>query len=252
MFIDSDEIETRKGQKVAESWARDVYRALIRINTTQTGRLVCDAMTYRSFNVYVRPTVNKKGSIDLQAYGNTHASMVDLKGGNSRIEHDYYGLPYYVSGGGSDSVIRFTPYRWMEHDPQRRLLPEDVLLHEMCHSLRHTWGLNKPYPMASFFRNEEELLAVLVTNVFVSECGRPHSIRADHAFEFHELRMGLPDPQDPAYVYRMHRERIDAIAERDLFMTSLYQELALVPAPFNPFREWRKGYITRTLAKPAP
>ena len=99
------------------------------------------------------------------------------------------------------------------------------------------------------YGDEEEFLAVLVTNIFASECGRPHSIRADHdGRAFNELHMGVSDPQDPGYYYRINKDVIDDLGSRDPSTQSLFQDLAAVPARFNPLREWRKALLTRIQA----
>src|SRR5262249_45345252 len=146
------------GRRNAELWSENVYRTLIRITTTQTGSIVCDAMTERSFNLYVRPTLSRPHEaeigpntrIDVSAWQNTEAIPVNQEGatpkGVTRVLA-WNGRVVEGNGAGSDSVVRFCSHVWAARDPQRRLLPEDVLLHEMCHSLRQMRGQIQEIPM---------------------------------------------------------------------------------------------------------
>jgi hypothetical protein len=46
--------------------------------------------------------------------------------------------------------------------------PDEILLHEMVHALRDMQGLTNPVPTTTRYKNEEEFLAIVIANVYVS------------------------------------------------------------------------------------
>jgi hypothetical protein len=149
------------------------------------------------------------------------------------------------TGAGSGSVVRFTAGAWVGVGVDSRVHPEDVLFHEMWHSLRQMLGLNKQTLLTgaeAVFGDEEEFLAVLVANVFASEKGRP-SLRGSYSLNFVELA-----DQNPGAFYAAHSQLIDRLGV-DPFMRSLFIDLsALVDIPFNPFVAWRTATVNHLLA----
>jgi hypothetical protein len=63
---------------------------------------------------------------------------------------------------------------------------DEILFHELVHSLRHVTGQTSIQPMAENFDRVEEFMAVLVSNIFASEINRP--LRGGH----HGVSLGLP------------------------------------------------------------
>jgi hypothetical protein len=89
----------------------------------------------------------------------------------------------------TDSVIWFEPTAWAGAataivDPGNHMEPDDVLFHEMFHSLRQMMGLFRPTVLPDAFRFIEEYYAVLFTNMYVSEVGRSTSRRYGHSLPF--------------------------------------------------------------------
>lgn len=82
-------------------------------------------------------------------------------------------------GSGSSVDIYFTPRRHAD----RLEPPDEVLLHELTHASRKVRGVLYRMPMGGGYGNQEEFLAVLVTNIYRSQKGetrlfdyRGHSI----------------------------------------------------------------------------
>jgi hypothetical protein len=127
----------------------------------------------------------------------------------------------------TDVVIAFEPTAWNTPrfdvftqtfrpvtgpiDPNGNFQPEDVLFHELVHTLRLYRGLFRPTPMGDFFETVEEYYAILLTNMYVTEVGRPKDRRADHRYPFRPLsaKPGLlsDTPQDFYFAHKDELER---------------------------------------------
>ncbi|HEV3200620.1 MAG TPA: hypothetical protein VGZ73_22110 [Bryobacteraceae bacterium] len=134
----------------------------------------------------------------------------------------------------TDSVIWFDPTPWgtsmtAKIDPRKNMMPNDVLFHEMIHSLRQMRGLFKPARTGDVFQYVEEYYAVLFTNMFVTEIGRPGSRRADHALTFTPLPAGVSDLD----FYLMHKKEVDDLVyEMPDFCKALGGNRGIIP--WNP------------------
>jgi hypothetical protein len=160
----------------------------------------------------------------------------------------YDRMPYGLkgTGDGSDVHINFTP------DTRGRggcgggfygSLPDEVLLHEMVHALRHMQGKSNPIPTEDALRkydNEEEFLAIVVSNVYMSAKNKTQ-LRADH-WGFKALDSALTTSAgflaDPGNFKLMNIYK--------LVWQPTFWLLHTVPATFNPFRELtlRLNYLT--------
>jgi hypothetical protein len=97
----------------------------------------------------------------------------------------YVGMPCYTgAGGGSDIVLNYEPYTWngydtlIGQDPGGDQQPDDVLLHELVHCLRMMRGQLYKYTVVGPFQDSEELLAVMIRNMYVAQMGRVNSLQA--------------------------------------------------------------------------
>src|SRR5262249_50774702 len=87
-------------------------------------------------------------------------------------------------GTGTNATIFYRPEAWgvfgtasTAAAPSNR--PDEVLLHEMVHAARDMKGVSYLLPMAKGYENEEEFLAIVITNVYLSEKGQT-ALAADH------------------------------------------------------------------------
>jgi hypothetical protein len=86
---------------------------------------------------------------------------------------------------GGTTVLRFSPGNY---DPQSGKFvdiepffdADDVLLHELWHAARAMQGLSRLELTGDEYDDLEEFFAVLVSNVYLSETGRNHRLRAGH------------------------------------------------------------------------
>jgi hypothetical protein len=89
-------------------------------------------------------------------------------------------------GTGANSEIRFTPsqfrdFIWMLVPASS---PDEVLYHEMIHSSRQMRGLVDPIPVDQGYGNQEEYLAVVLTNIYLSEKDPSRRVfRGDHSLK---------------------------------------------------------------------
>ena len=166
----------------------------------------------------------------------------------TRDDERYDRMPYSVkgTGEGSDVHLYFTP------DTRGRSgcgggfygsLPDEVLLHEMVHALRQMQGRSNPVPTEDALRNydnEEEFLAIVVANVYMSANNKTQ-LRAGHN-GFKPLDSALST--SAGFLTEPGNLRLMNIYK--LVWQPTFWHLHTVPASFNPFREltMRLNYLT--------
>jgi hypothetical protein len=148
------------------------------------------------------------------------------------------------TGAGSDVQVRFSPETYAGSGCGGGLYgskPDEVLFHELVHSLREIWGHYNPVPTVTdlfVYQNEEEWLAIVVTNIYISlKNGDNDQLREDHRGHT-KLRPPLNssagflgNDDHLALVRKFYREEFH-----------FFQLLASIKAPFNPVAEFAKNY----------
>jgi hypothetical protein len=145
------------------------------------------------------------------------------------------------TGKGSDVEIHFTAELL---DPKRYpgAGPQEVLLHELVHTLRDMRGTRYAYPTeggARVYDDQEEFLAVLVTNIYMSECyGVNMKLRYGHS------RGVLPASQSTSTGFLSDKDNLYWVRWLAGQEGDLFGSLASVTqAPFNPIAEfWNNRY----------
>jgi hypothetical protein len=99
---------------------------------------------------------------------------------------------YVGTGRGSDATVFFTPSTFSEYAPGTKGLfgeaNDDLLLHELIHALRMMQGKDNPVPTEDkHYDNQEEWLAILITNIYMSEKA-DWPLRAHH-HDYSEMRV---------------------------------------------------------------
>jgi len=152
--------------------------------------------------------------------------------------------PVVGTGTGSDVIVAFSPEMWGHGNVcaspggEPGSSPSEVLFHEFVHAYRQLRGRLRMFPTSGGRRqydNEEEFLAVVVSNVFVSDPTNPNGprmLRSDH-WGFAALPVAqattkgfLAVPQNRRLVRKLATEEPD-----------LVDALKAIPGPFNPFSE---------------
>jgi hypothetical protein len=91
------------------------------------------------------------------------------------------------SGAGTNSKIEFSPKEWVQGTKGKAgRAADEILMHELCHAIRYAAGQRNQCFEGTVrgFRNQEEFVAVTITNVFSSETHR--ALRRDYE-GFHRL-----------------------------------------------------------------
>lgn len=132
------------------------------------------------------------------------------------------------SGHGSDTAIWFTPQDYIKTCSLPGGRPDEVLLHEMVHALRMELGLNMCLAMDDDFDTVEEFYAILIANIYRSECGY-RDLRANH----NGKQMLAAPLTDDSRFYARWKDKVDTLCRE---MSPLCNVLATVPCAFNPIR----------------
>src|SRR5262249_30007406 len=172
-----------------------------------------------------------------KAFGvcNSLSSMEDGRGASrDRID----GNPGQALGGGSSVLIRFDP---IERAPGRKCPPppgqpasgtDDTLMHEMLHGLRQMVGQWDGSSIGLDYDTIEEFYAILLTNIYMSERGKPQ-LRKNHHGKV---------PLEPEYcTSEGFLQRGDHLRWVNWLVTHnavFLKKVADVDAPFNPIRKY--------------
>jgi hypothetical protein len=150
---------------------------------------------------------------------------------------DRYDLASYQgTSKGSSSYVHFTAANHSAaYGPG--MAPDEVLLHELVHSLRDMEGHANPVPTTGTnldYENIEEFLAVLVTNVYASERDGPLAkLRFSHG------NATLPASQQTSAGFLAEANNLRLVRTLASQEADLFSSLANVRmAPFNPIAEY--------------
>ena len=130
------------------------------------------------------------------------------------------------TGSGTDVTVYFTSQDHLKELNLPGNRPDEVLLHELVHALRMMKGMSLCRFMPDDYDTVEEFHAILVANIYRSECGYP-TLRANH-FGKH----ALADVSDVRF-YAKYKDTIDGFVGD---MRVLCQSIGAVQATYNPIR----------------
>jgi hypothetical protein len=147
------------------------------------------------------------------------------------------------AGGGSDTEIRFNSLMWTPPPGGGAVAPgagaDEILLHEMTHGLRQMRGqmlCSGVYDHPNY-DTVEEFIAILVSNMYRSERGRP-GLRSDHGANSPPLSPALSDPAKFLDA-ESNKDHIHQMFEEDLVFAT---NLANVKCAFNPVKIFNDRY----------
>jgi hypothetical protein len=261
----SDETSLRKLYGDEDSYEQDVKGTLDIIHQNLAGKVLLILQDETAPHLTIVPytdhdsvNLNVQGDIDV-----CNASTQDDGSPDAHPKGEYWypnsdhpggrGRIYDVSkdegtGKGSDVRIHFTPRIFRnpgglkapcDNGGHYGRLPEEVLFHEMVHAFRkmsgHDLGRPTEYEPLIDYDNDEEFLAIVMTNVFISAFGRNTNLRADH-----HGATPLQPPQNTSKGFLSIQDNVDTLLRYYTQEFQLYQNMALIPddaAQFNPFRE---------------
>lgn len=249
----------RDARLAVERYEKRTRGLLNQIDQKLTGKALLRAIhKIGSRVVTIKPYVNNKRDefgarvVEDDPEGATkRGKSIFGRGGDLRTTSE--GLTGYGDKGtglGSDTTIYITPNEWVTDDtkiaiglesPPKGYLPDSVMVHELTHALRDIAGLNffKPVPFQkrfvkdkdgkykreNSFTNIEEWFAVLIENIYLSECGEclrvAYSDDFGHYTEKQFIRLGM----NRAHMRQFRREHSD-----------FFSDLREIDVPFNPTR----------------
>lgn len=145
---------------------------------------------------------------------------------------------YPATGGGSDTKLWFTPGEAKKSTCSGSTGPavqdDEVLLHELVHCLRRMQGQFNPVPtMNKGYDNDEEFLAIVVTNVYISAQNRSAPLRTDHVSD-----VPLKAPLNTSAGFVKDPDNWGLLSYYSTRWGDVFWALERVSqAAFNPFRE---------------
>jgi hypothetical protein len=142
------------------------------------------------------------------------------------------------TGLGSGSDLEFSPESWGPsrtscYQGEYGSLPDEVLFHEMIHALRNLQGVRNPWPTEDKdYGNEEEFLAIVATNVYISAKGGTQ-LRANA-----DGHWPLKAPLNTSAGFLTDARNLKILKRYQLIWQPTFGQLShAVTAVFNPFRE---------------
>ena len=101
------------------------------------------------------------------------------------------------TGKGSNVIINFSPDNIQAKKVYDRG-PDSVLFHELVHTFRIFQGLRNPIPTENIkWMNEEEWLAVIITNVYMSAAG---STRLRGGYGDYDQKLEAPEDTSAGFL----------------------------------------------------
>lgn len=226
---------------------------------TRTGQALFDEIGRSRYQVFILPWVfwnmTAPGSLDPALFlkFGMNQTMIGISSENATgavkqlLMVDLDGMPdkqdAVDDGNGTDAIINYTAHMFDSHAGAGTsgihgpaLETDEVLFHELVHASRKLFGVTAAARKVNRgYSNEEEYLAVVLSNVYLSEKGKK-IFRASHS-----SLSALPDPEgflNNAQYVNMEPRRL--LANFKNKQPRFYRELARIPrrrARFNPVRE---------------
>ena len=214
----------------AAGYEGQVRPILTTVQGTATGRTVMGFFALRTHQVWIVPPEGNQsrveagaGAVDPNAAFRRGFELRDGVAGNVDPRHRK------GSGAGSDSLLRFHPIHW--NNPGASFTtPEEVIVHELFHAMRQTFGALRNTPLGGDFQTVEELYSIFVENMYAIEKNLP--LRATHRTRSSNVSPDHSMKHNPQF----HAPMRDLAA----MMPTIVNALARVHTLYNPFRDWKE------------
>lgn len=259
--IDGSTLNAFKGKiaapqaDTAEKYDSYVQRVFVHLKYRQVGRLVIEAIDDAGHVVTIYPHPNQ-----IDAVTNADIEPVTKKPLPRALSRTYNAgtkkCPPPLAGAAT--TILFPPEASLRGDSQvgwdhtggtwRLVRPsksvpaidpgnryfdvDDTLLHELVHALRLVRGLMCRQPLGDGWEDSEEFLAVMITNMYLSEKGKHYALRGDYGRTFKPLA----SPGSFAFGYK---ELLKQFRDE---MPELARKLESVNCKFNPVRDYVRAF----------
>ena len=181
-------------------------------------------------------------------YKGTH-DQVTTPGVDDRLEENPKG--YVGTGKGSDIIMEISPdviAKTNCYGGKSGSLPDEVFFHELVHALRKMQGKSNPYPTKnSLYSNEEEFLAIVTANVYISEKG------SSDLRENYDGHSPLPPPLNTSSGFLANAGNLHLMQIHHLLWLPTFLNVAkVITASFNPFRQLvnNLAFLNKKVQKP--
>jgi len=236
------------------SYNIETYRIFSMIDVNPVGHIILTSIRQSGKTLSIEPYTGGECNSNtkaLDAYksapagiGGHHPKAVWFKGDddNPMTPEDERTNRYSqrAAGGGSDVKVGFSPDKFRAptscFDGKYGSAADEALLHELVHAARYMRGLSNAIPTDDNslfgYGNEEEFLAVVTTNVYLSSKGGTQ-LRAHHAGH-----TALQPPLNTSAGFLTDKMNWKLLNIYRLTWMNEFLALSyVVTAPFNPFRE---------------
>lgn len=233
------------GSALADSDAYEsaVYTVLETIRSTKSGQGLLSECYQNGHKLVIAPTAADPTTTGPGAHADS------WKGSTPAGSHlvGPGGQPYpdpaiTGTGDGSDVHLWFDPH---QNYGSSHVKDDDVLYHELVHSLRDMMGLYLPSSMGNHVDDTEEFFAILCANIYLSERGRADDLRGTHQKRFVPLPDEITDSKDFLdFTDDAGNSYRDLVKTLNMAMPGLTDRLDLNSdlCAFNPIREWMNEY----------
>jgi hypothetical protein len=226
------------------------------INRNRVGTVLIDRLEHHKKSVRIYPmdkgmaarigddnaSTNPRNPVDSAPAGASHRAAPYWYRGNAdhpatREDERFDMVPAGLvgTGKGSDVIINFNPANIVTKKVFDRS-PDSVLFHELVHALRIFHGVRNPVPTDNHkWMNEEEWLAVLLTNIYMSAAG---STRLRGGYGDYDQRLEAPEDTSSGFLTSENLKLLDKLWR---FWGPVFTDIGFViVAPFNPVREYMR------------
>jgi|GEM_PF-5494759 len=147
-----------------QSFVADVRSELVRILSSRAGQAIASSLRFHGKTILLMPYEGQDCNSQTANVSSISPQVVVLY---------------------SPRLLRGSPCSKKKSSENNANLPHEILFHELVHALRRVTGHNHPHQQTGRlmgYKDSEEFLAILATNIFISDTSNPFKsgLRANH------------------------------------------------------------------------
>jgi Effector protein len=237
-------------EQVRQHYLKDVRENLLKLKHYRTGRAVLDEIRTKHHFVLInpyRPQDEDDQNARTEPLHRADAAPLGMtvldSDGDVILDGDTAEIG---TGKGTNVRVWYSPAMWADRSRGPASAPDEILLHELIHASRQVSGVSRRVRVKKY-DNEEELIAIMIDNIYLSEKNQ-RIFRGTHAANEDGNHDILRNPRrflDNSQHLNIPPYR--AIELLRMRQPKLYVALAAIgpgPGPgranFNPIRDWEK------------
>jgi hypothetical protein len=242
-------------QQARKKYEHDVRQQMGMFRRYRTAQAVlAEINASRSRSVIIMPYRDDDQNADAGATHVTHRQDV-VPLGMTVLDSDgavikMRGKALKGTGTGADVTVDYTPSMWGPGSKTRGPAsdPDEVLLHELIHASRQVKGVSRRREVDGGYDNEEEFIAIMIDNIYLSEKGRTR-LRGTHQSNAKGNHDTLVYPEG----FLDNKQGLSGLPPYRIIeflrfrQPALYAALAAIQkgngpghANFNPIRDWEQ------------